>query len=202
MEPQDTFAGMIQGLRTGDSRAEFAFWQRYGPLLEGLAQKHLHGEVLRRLGPEDVAQSACRTFLRRAQLGEFQVPDAASLWHLLCAITLSKAHEQARFHRRQKRSVDKEHVLASPLEEEDSGAGEFMDRSPGPEEAAAFSDQFQQLMAGLDPEERRIVELKLQDLTNKEIAKNLRSSERTVRRILALLRHRFERAFGEPGSGA
>lgn len=195
MEPQDTFAGMIEGLRAGDSRAEFGFWQRYGLLLEKLAQKHLHGEVLRRLGPEDVAQSACRTFLRRAQLGQFQVPDAASLWHLLCAITLSKAHEQVRFHRRKKRSVNSETAAFSSNPENDGPEFHLVDQTPGPDEAAAFSEQFRHLLAGLDPEERQIVELKLQDMANEEIARRLRTSERTIRRVLARLRGRFESAF-------
>jgi RNA polymerase sigma-70 factor (ECF subfamily) len=194
MEPQKSFGNLLQGLRAGDSRAEYAFWQHYGPLLEELAQKHLHGGVLRRLGPEDVAQSACRTFLRRAQLGQYEVPDAASLWHLLCTITLSKVHEQARFHRRQRRNVNQEQIPAPHPEENDRDLGGPVDQTPGPDEAAAFADQFQQLIAGLEPEERKVVELKLQDLSNEEIAQRLRSSERTVRRILARLRGRFERA--------
>jgi len=56
-------------------------------------------------GPEDLVQSACRTFLRRAQIGQFRLADSEELWRLLCAITLTKVREQTRFHMRQKRGL-------------------------------------------------------------------------------------------------
>jgi RNA polymerase sigma factor (sigma-70 family) len=99
-----------------------------------------------------------------------------------------------RFHRRQRRNVNQEQAPVPQPEEDDRDTGGPADRAPGPEEAAAFADQFQQLIAGLEPEEQKVVELKLQDLSNEEIAQRLRTSERTVRRILARLRGRFERA--------
>ena len=48
-------------------------------------------------------------------------------------------------------------------------------------------------MESLDEEERRIVELKLLERSNAEIAEQLGCSERTVRRLLARLRERLER---------
>ena len=84
------------------------FCERYGGPLYRVAAKHLPDRVRRRVGPEDVAQSACRTFLRRAEGGEFQLADAEGLWQLLCAITLTKVREQTRFHLRQKRGLDRE----------------------------------------------------------------------------------------------
>ncbi len=66
---------------------------------------------------------------------------------------------------------------------------------PTPAEAVAFTDQFQQLMAALDDEEQRLVDLKLQQYTNDEAAERLGCSERTVRRLLKRVRSRLERAF-------
>src|SRR5436190_23084011 len=99
---------MIQGLRTGDQRAAREFCRQFGDALERLAEKHLPGGLRRRVGPEDVAQSACRTFLRRAGGGEFRLADSEALWRLMCAITLTKVREQTRFHLRQKRGLDLE----------------------------------------------------------------------------------------------
>ena len=199
-ETSPSFDRLIQGLRSGDSRTESWFWERYGPLLEELAGRHLGGNMQRRFGPDDVAQSACRTFMRRAQLGQYEVPDAASLWRLLSAIALSKVREQARFHRRQRRNVYQETGTDDAVDNESGDRSDllFVDRQPTPDDAVAFADQFQQLIGSIAPEEREIVELKLQDRSNSEIARQMRYSERSIRRILARIRSRFEDAFSHP----
>ena len=194
--PDASFVRMIHALRAGDSLAEQKFWQNYGPVLENVARRHLGGQLQRRFGPDDVAQSACRTFLRRAQLGQFQLPDASALWQLLCAITLSKVREQARYHRRQRRSNDRE--LSFATADDETPGFDPLDRQPTPEEAAAFADQFHHLMASLDEEERAIVVLKLQDMANPDIAETVGCSQRTVRRIVERLRERFEKALCAP----
>ncbi len=193
-QTEDDWPDLIQGLRQGNRQIVQQFCEQYGAMLHQVAEKHLVGPVRRRVGPEDVVQSACRTFLRRAQAGEFQLADSEALWRLLCAITLTKVREQVRFHRRRKRGVDQEVQLEA---ESLPGSGHFEPVAPGPSpaEAAAFADQFQQLMASLDDEERQLVDLKLQQYTNDEVAEHLGCSERTVRRILKRVQDRLERAF-------
>jgi RNA polymerase sigma factor (sigma-70 family) len=186
---------LIQGLREGNPQTVQEFCERYGPLLQQLADKHLPEGLRRRVGPEDVVQSACRTFLRRAQAGEFQLKDSESLWRLLCAITLTKVHEQARFHRRHKRGLDREVPLTSLSPEGVAGSLEPIDSRPSPAEAAEFKDQFEQLMASFEDEERQLVDYKLQEYTNLEVAARMGCSERTVRRILKRVQTRLERAF-------
>jgi RNA polymerase sigma factor (sigma-70 family) len=180
---------LIDGLRAGDPQAVRRFCEQYGPLLERLADRHLGAAVRRRVGPEDVAQSACRTFLRRARLGEFRLGDSAELWRLLCAITLTKAREQARFHQRQRRGLDRE----VPLGAVPAGAEgpDLRAAGPTPDEAAEFADLIEQLVADLDEEERQVLDLKLQDFTNDEVAERLGCSERTVRRVVKRLQARL-----------
>jgi hypothetical protein len=96
---------LIEGLRGGEQQAVVAFFNHYGPMLERLVERNLARGLRRRLGPEDVVQSACRTFLRRAEAGEFEITDSDSLWRLLCAIALTKVRQQARFHAQQKRNI-------------------------------------------------------------------------------------------------
>ena len=193
-EPDDRWDRLIRGLRDGDRAAAHDFWEQYGPLLHAVAEKNLAGGLRRRVGPEDVVQSACRTFLRRAQQGEFQLADSDGLWRLLCAITLTKIREQTRYHLRQKRGLDQE-VHAAPTEAGDQTDWGLRAPGPTPAEAAEFADQFQQLLATLDEEERRIVELKLQDCTHEEVATQLGCSERTVRRILKRVQAQLARTF-------
>jgi RNA polymerase sigma factor (sigma-70 family) len=187
---------LIDGLRKGDRNTTQDFWDQYGRMLHSLAEKHLADGVRRRIGPEDVVQSACRTFLRRAQIGEFQLPDSESLWRLLCAITLTKVREQTRYHLRQKRGLQQE--VHAPVQLDASGIAAGFDQvapGPTPAEAAEFEDQFRQLLATLDDEERQIVDLKLQDCTQEEIAQRLGCTERTVRRMLKRVQARLSAAF-------
>ncbi len=104
----DEWGAMVEGLRSGDPTVIRQFCERYGESLERLAERNLTGGILRRVGPDDVAQSACRTFLRRAKIGEFELADSKGLWGILCAITLAKVREQMRFQLRDRRGLDRE----------------------------------------------------------------------------------------------
>ena len=174
----------------GDSRAEHDFWNQYGERLQRLAAQHLSDGLRRRVGAEDVVQSACRTFLRRAQGGQFELSDSDSLWRLLCAITLTKVRQQARFHGRQKRAVGQEQYLNA--EGSRAAGGPVISPEPTPDEAAEFADQLEQLLSLLDEEEREVVVLKLEQNTNEEVARHLQCSERTVRRIVKRLQARLK----------
>src|SRR5437773_883220 len=67
----DRWQELIRGLRTGERQATRDFWERYGAELHRVAAHRLPPGLRARLGPEDVVQSVCPTFLRRAQGGEF-----------------------------------------------------------------------------------------------------------------------------------
>jgi RNA polymerase sigma factor (sigma-70 family) len=189
---------LIQGLRDGEPHIVKEFCEHYGERLHRLAEKHLPPGLRRRLGPEDVVQSACRTFLRRAQGGNFQLADAENLWGLLCAITLTKVREQARFHLRQKRGLNREEPLDSNPQASSFIGFQPVAPGPSPDEAAEFADQLQHLLASLDEEERQVVDLRLQECTSAEMAERLGCSERTVRRILKRVQSRLARILEVP----
>ena len=191
----DRWERLIQGLRTGQSEVVTDFCRQYGPMLQGLADRKLARGVRRRVEPEDVVQSACRTFLRRVQGGEFELGDAEALWRLLCAITLTKVREQTRFHFRQKRGMDRETVAEFTTESGTNVGFTPVDPGLSPAEAAEFADQFEKILDSLDEEQRQAVDLKLQQLTNEEVSRRMGCSERTVRRLLQRLESRLVQAF-------
>ena len=117
-----------------DEAAAEELFRRYSGRLTALARSRLSQALASRVDAEDVVQSACRTFLRRARGGEFRLEDSASLWRLLCAITLTKVREQTRFHLRQKRGLNQE-VAASDLAGEAAADFGPADRGPTPDEA-------------------------------------------------------------------
>lgn len=191
---------LAQGLRAGDEQAAELFFRRYHRSLERLAQKHLAPGMRRRVGPESIAQSVCRTFLRRAKSGDLQVDTGERLWRLLCAIALIKIREKVRFHRRRKRGVDRE-VHESAGEEGVTPAEQLAASGEAdPAEAAAFAESLEGLVASLNGEERKIVELKLAEVSNEEVAQRMGCSDRTVRRLLNRLEERLERFFPQTGA--
>lgn len=69
---------------------------------------------------------------------------------------------------------------------------------PTAEEAAAFADEFEVFMLQLETLDRKVLELRLQDLSSNEIADEIQRSTRTVRRVLErvelLLNERLQRS--------
>jgi len=179
---------LIAGIRDGDRDALVEFYRRYGQALEAIAARNIAQGMRRRVSPESVAQSVCKTFLRRAREQDYSLRDGDSLWRLLCAITLTKVRERVRFHGRQKRGVDRERSL-------DDVPAAATARGPGPEEAAIFREQLEQVLSSFDEEERRILELRLEECRQPDIAAAVGCSERTVRRILARIEARLRDAF-------
>ena len=191
MDTDEEWEQLIQGLRSGDQDACAAFWKQYGPLLESVAERQLSDRIKRRVGSDDVVQSACRTFFRRVSEGQFELPDAESLWRLICSITLTKARRVARDQLRQKRGVDREQPIDASADGERSPAANLDGKVATPIDVAEVADQMQALLSGLGNQEAQILDLKLQQCTNDEIAEQLGCSERTVRRVIKRLQERW-----------
>ena len=137
IEPYDDVE-LVRRLREGEDTAFRCFLSRYGDALHSLAERRLGADMRRRLGPEDVVQSVCRTFFRRASLGEFDLPDAISLWRLLCAMTVTKIRMKRRFHTQQQRDVGLEQHLDS-VAGESSNVPQLQETGNTPEEIAALT---------------------------------------------------------------
>lgn len=192
---------LINGLRDGDQQACTNFWNSYGNQLQAVAQKQLSARLQRRVGSDDVVQSACRTFFRRISDGQFDLPDADALWRLMCAITLTKARRAARDHSRQKRGMDAEQYLDATSSVDGGRRFELAGGGETPFDAVEFSDQMDQLLASLSPQECQVLDLKLQNHTNDEIAEMINCSERTVRRLTDKIRSRWTTLFDEEQGG-
>jgi len=187
---------LINGLRSGDQTVITEFYNAHGQILKAIAENQLAAEMRRRIAPSDIVQSALRSFFRRAEEGRFQFQDSEKLWSLMCGITLTKVREHVRYHERKQRDYRREtHPDDSPAP--DDGFDVFEEKKFSPEASVIFADLFQQLMESLDEEEQQVVQLKLDDQTNDQIAEALGISERTVRRIMKRLQSRFERMFGD-----
>ena len=168
-------------LAAGDAETVEQFWNDFGEPLRRVAERQLSKSLAKRVDPEDIVQSACRTFFRRAQEGQFDCTNQDDLWRLMLTITLNKARMQARYHARAKRAMSAENSLddvpeISPHHVEDAI------------EAVDFADLLETIFQHLDSESHQVLERLLADESQSEIASALGCSERTVRRIKSRIR--------------
>jgi hypothetical protein len=181
-------AELLARWRAGDRQAEGELFGRYTARLIALARRRLSAKLARRLDPEDVVQSAYRSFCAAARADDFVLRRSGDLWRLLAAITLHKLQHQVRRHQANKRSVERERGLSG----ESSLGAVVAARGPTPDEAAGLAEELEHLMRGLKPLDRRMVELRLQGYRIEEIAAHSERSERWVRRVLGQVKARLD----------
>ena len=179
--------------REGDQQAEEELFSRYTTQLVALARSRLSPKLAGRVDAEDVVQSAYRSFFVAAD--RFVIQRSGDLWRLLAKITLRKLYRQAGRHTAMRRNVSRETSLGAttgtngvPLE--------VLAREPSPEEAVAVIDELEQVMRGLSPLHRRMVELRLQGYQLKEIGAQTDRSERLIRYVLSQVRDRLTELAG------
>ena len=173
-------ADLVLRWRGGDQGAADEIFQRYAERLLALARSRLSARLTRQLDPEDVVQSAYRSFFVGARDGRYVLERSGDLWRLLVAITLHKLQHQVERSAARKRAAARE----VPLKEGQAVKAEGLAREPTPAEAAALADTLENLLAPMAPVQRRMVALRLEGYRLEEIAKEVARSERTVRRVL------------------
>jgi RNA polymerase sigma-70 factor (ECF subfamily) len=186
----DSFIDFLTGLQDRDDAAAREFFERYTRQLVALALRHIDPRLRHRVEPEDVVQSAYKSFFLRYDAGKVELVNWNSLWGLLTRITMRKCSERAAYHRAKRRDAARE---ASPPSEESASCREPRGREPTPIDAAVLGETVEQLFAELDEEERPILEMSLQGYTTREISERIGRAERTIRLLREGIRHRLDR---------
>lgn len=181
---------LVSRWRSGDQAAANELFQRYADKLIGLAHRRLSTQLAARIDAQDVVQSVYCAFFVGARDGRFVLEQSGDLWRLLVAITLHKLRRQVERHTADKRNVGAERQLHDP-ESMYGISYQALAREPSPEEAVALTDTLQEIMAGLDPVQRHMVELRLQGYSVGEIVLETQRSATTVRRVLDRFREKL-----------
>lgn len=169
-------AELVQNFRDGSESAAGELFDRYVDRLTRLARMRIAIKLQARIDPEDVVLSAYRSFFVAARRDRFTFAERGDLWRLLARMTLHKLARQAARHTADKRSVDGESKTAA--------TDNLVDRQPTPDEAVAFAEELEAVMQSLEPPARRLLELRLQGYSYREIAREIGVSERSIRRQL------------------
>ncbi|HYV36680.1 MAG TPA: sigma-70 family RNA polymerase sigma factor [Gemmataceae bacterium] len=187
----NSFAEFLAQLHKGDDAAAQELFGRFAHQLIALALKHTNAGLRHKVDPEDVAQSAFKSFFHRYGERDLEVVNWNSLWGLLALITVRKCAERAAYHQAECRDTARE--VSAPRGDDAATWREPFGREPTPLEAAVLSETVEQLLAELDEDERPILELSLQGYTTREIGEQLGRAERTVRLLREGVRHRLEK---------
>jgi RNA polymerase sigma-70 factor (ECF subfamily) len=187
----NSFAEFLARLSNGDDAAAQELFGRFTHQLIALALRHIGAGLRHKVDAEDVVQSVYKSFFVRYGAADVKVVNWNSLWGLLTLITVRKCAERAAYHRAECRDAARE--ISPPRGEEAAPWPEPFGREPTPLEAVVLSETVEQLFAGLDEEERPVLELSLQGYTTREISERLGRAERTVRLLREGVRHRLER---------
>jgi RNA polymerase sigma-70 factor (ECF subfamily) len=191
MPQSDRDRSLLQLWRSGDEKAAREIFDRYVSQLLELARRRISQRLARRIDPEDIIQSVFRTFFDRARAGQFHVEGADDLSKLLVRITLHKILRQVAFHTAAKRDL---YLEAGQASDEQDRLLEVLDREPTPETAGAFLDALEHLLTQMRREDRQIIDLRLQNYSNVEIAEKLKISDRKIRRLMERLRGQAQEA--------
>ena len=179
-EPESRDAGTVDGPQ----------FEQFTRRLIALARLHLDARLQHKIDPEDVVQSAYKSFfLRYGETG--QEEDTDQLWRLLTVITVRKCADRVRYHRAERRDMARE-VSAEPAADVPPAWSEAADREPTPEHAALLAETVEQLLLGLDADDRPILELSFQGYNTQEISQQLGRAERSVRRLRERVRKQLQ----------
>lgn len=189
METDGFVTFWFEAAQKGDEAAATHLWDWFYPKLVKLAQAQLDKSKRRVYDEEDVALSAFHGVYRDARGG--RVPKNCNrndIWGLLTTQLLRKIIDRRRADAAQKRGGDEVRGDSAFLE---GGIDLIASREPGPEFALELLDEANAVLARLSEPLRQVALLKMDGLTNEEIAAEIGLTCRSVERKVERIRKQF-----------
>lgn len=180
---------LLSDLRQGDAQAALLLWSRYLPRLTGLAEQTLAGRRIGMVDAGDAVQSAWISFWKKLDGDQLSSQlTREDFWNVLGLMVVRKVRRQIRRDSAAKRGGGQ--VLRESELQVDGDSGGLNDWAAGLS-AADFDLHSEELLGLLDEECRRIAVLRLLGHLNREIAEELKCTERKVQRKLELIRMKW-----------
>jgi hypothetical protein len=188
---------LLADFLNGDEDAAKAIFDRYVMGLMKVAKVRISPVLQSRIDPDDIVQSACGSFFRKAREDGLVLTRSGELWRILASYTLNKTRSY----------IEKELAAKRDprLECGDAFWQAAVEREPSPEEATILIDELTNFMRQLTPRDRRILELRLRGAAVEEICDELAEpspdsnlpaqcvAQATVRRVLRECKFQLER---------
>ena len=174
---------------TGDEAAATTLHDRYLLRLMNLVGQHLSRKFNPRLGPEDVVQSVFRSMFRLTRAGRFEFDGENDFWKLLLTMALNKVRNKVRREQADKRDPAKETGNTHSPAIQGFAVSRFGEPL-SPAEVVEFADTLEFVLQNLTEEEQQLIQMRMEGLTQKEIAEKMGVDARTIRRRFANIRDR------------
>ena len=171
---QRSDGSLMAEFSNGHREAAEELFHRYSARLQSIARSRLSRYLSSRVDPEDIVQSAFKSFFRRAAAGGYMAPLSNDLFNLLIVITMRKVNAHVDHNRAAMRDVRREsgnQSLAENIIDESESLRDLL---------LTIEDVCRELTAT----QREIVNLRLEGYTVAEIAAKATRSKRTVEREL------------------
>src|SRR5262245_50757673 len=108
MTDEGSFAALRARLDAREGAAAGEVFHRFAGRLIALARRQFEPRLAFKVDPEDVVQSAFKSFFARHRRGALRFENWGGLWGLLTRITLRKCSDRAHYLRAQRRDVTRE----------------------------------------------------------------------------------------------
>jgi RNA polymerase sigma-70 factor (ECF subfamily) len=175
---------LVTDFQAGSESAAKDLFDKYCERLLRLAKRRIGQRMSSRFDPEDVVQSAFRTFFTRVKNDEFAFEHEDDLFKLLVRLTVRKTLRRIQYHRADKRNPEAETGRQSDGSEI---FAQVASQEPTAEVEVCLLDEFERFVTQLPPLDRQVLELKVQGFSTLEIADRLGTYDRKVRRIIERL---------------
>ena len=184
----DSFTALQERFRSDENAAARDVFKRYARQLVAFARRQFAPRLAHRIDPEDVVQSAFKSFFLGRREGKLRAGDWDKMWGLLALITQRKCADRIEYLRAQRRDIDRE--VSAPVEA-DQPWPLVADREPLPEEVVGLTETVEFLLRSATDDERPVLELSLEGHTAAEIAVRLGKAIRTVHRVREKIHQRL-----------
>jgi len=175
----ERFQFLMQRLRDGSEDAATELAKEYGSHLRREIRQRLPGQLRPKVDSVDIEQQVWKSFFAEAKsLPELKNP--GQLIRYLRTMARFKVADEGRHLQSLKNNVRREVQL------DDTGplAGPHpASRDPTPSAVAVFNEEWERLLRNRPPHVRRILEMRLSEMTYVEIAEAMGMSDRTVREV-------------------
>ena len=171
----DRVLELVAAYRDGDQDAARDLHDRYAQRLLQMVRGRLNPTFNRRMDPEDVVQSAFRSFFRVVRKdGWVDNANAENVWGLLAAITINKLNARVRHHRAGKRSVI----------HESNAPQAHQDQNGFPEIETIFREELAWVIENQTERHQAILQKLLGGASELSVAEAEGCTQRTVYRVL------------------
>jgi RNA polymerase sigma factor (sigma-70 family) len=177
--PSSDFDLLLQKVRAGDADAVRQLHDTYGPSILRAVRRRMNAKLRERYDSDDFSQAVWASFFKDvSELGRMTTP--RDLVQFLARVASNKVIDAGR----RARHRSEEHV--DDVSESIQHGRDLRLRVsvPTPSQHAVANESWERILADEEENCREVIRLRLQGLTQLEIAARLRISERSVRRML------------------